>query len=244
MAAIDAILTRLEVRRPSRRQRQHLRRHVPAVRAGPPQVRPRLHLRRYLAARPDRAGDHRRRPNTCSSKRRPTRCCGSPTWPRRADIAHRAQRPRHRRQHVRQPLHPAAARARLRHRRPQHDEVPQRPQRQRRRRRRAEARGRRRVDEVRAERGGRHPRADGLVAGAARHQDAADPHGAHQRQRAWPSPSISPGTTKVKSVIYPGLADHPHHALAKKQMRGLRRADLVRRRLARRGARRSCRASS
>jgi cystathionine beta-lyase/cystathionine gamma-synthase len=25
---------------------------------------------------------------------------------------------------------------------------------------------------------------------------------------------------KVKSVIYPGLADHPHHALAKKQMRG------------------------
>jgi cystathionine beta-lyase/cystathionine gamma-synthase len=25
---------------------------------------------------------------------------------------------------------------------------------------------------------------------------------------------------KVKSVIYPGLTDHPHHALAKKQMRG------------------------
>jgi cystathionine beta-lyase/cystathionine gamma-synthase len=25
---------------------------------------------------------------------------------------------------------------------------------------------------------------------------------------------------KVKSVIYPGLSDHPHHALAKKQMRG------------------------
>ena len=56
-----------------------------------------------------------------------------------SEIAHAPQRPRHRRQHLRQPVHPAAARARLRHRRPQHDQVPQRPQRQRRRHRRAEA---------------------------------------------------------------------------------------------------------
>jgi cystathionine beta-lyase/cystathionine gamma-synthase len=28
------------------------------------------------------------------------------------------------------------------------------------------------------------------------------------------------GHSKVKSVIYPGLSDHPHHALAKRQMRG------------------------
>ena len=64
------------------------------------------------------------------------------------------------------------ARARRRHRHAQHDEVPQRPQRQRRRHRRGQARGRCGVAAVRAERGGRDPRADGLVPGAARHQDA------------------------------------------------------------------------
>ena len=51
MAAIDAVLTRARGRRPRRGQRQHLRRHLPAVRAGAAQVRPRLHLRGHLAAR-------------------------------------------------------------------------------------------------------------------------------------------------------------------------------------------------
>ena len=156
----------------------------------------------------------------------------------------RAQRPRHRRQHLRQPLHPAAARARLRHRHPQHDQVPQRPQRQRRRHRRAQARGRRRVDEVRAERGGRDPRADGLVAGAARHQDAADPHGADQRQRAWRWPSISPAHPKVHVGDLSRAAGSSASRAGQEADARVRRADLVRRRIARGRARRSCRASS
>ena len=48
----------------------------------------------------------------------------------------RAGAPPRRRQHLREPLRPAAARPRRRPRHPQHDEVPQRPQRQRRRHRR------------------------------------------------------------------------------------------------------------
>ena len=64
-----------------------------------------------------------------------------------------------RRQHVRQPVHPAADRVRRRPRHAQHDEVPQRPQRQRRRHRRRGARRRHRVAAVRAERRGRDPRA-------------------------------------------------------------------------------------
>ncbi len=50
-----------------------------------------------------------------------------------------------RRQHVRQPVHPAADRARRRPRHPQHDQVPERPQRQRRRHRHRHARRRHRV---------------------------------------------------------------------------------------------------
>ena len=104
------------VRRSRRGQRQHLRRHVPPVRARAPQVRPRLHLRRHVAARADRAGDHSRTRSTCSSRRRPTRCCTSPTSVRQRDRAPQ-ERPRRRRQHLRQPVHPAAADARRRHRR-------------------------------------------------------------------------------------------------------------------------------
>ena len=94
-----------------------------------------------------------------------------------------ARRAARRRQHVRQPVHPAADRVRRRPRHAQHDEVPERPQRQRRRRRRRAARRRHRVAEVRAERRGRDSRAVRFVAGAARHQDAAAPDGAAQRQR-------------------------------------------------------------
>ena len=47
------------VGRPRGGQRQHLRRHLPAVRTGAAQVRPRLHLRRHLAARDHRPGLHR-----------------------------------------------------------------------------------------------------------------------------------------------------------------------------------------
>ena len=50
--------------------------------------------------------------------------------------------------------------------------------------RRRRARRPHRVAAVRAERRGRDPRADGRLARAARHQDAAAPHGAAQRQYA------------------------------------------------------------
>ena len=45
------------IRRSRAGQRQHLWRHVPAVRAGAPQVRARFHLRRHLEAGARRAGD-------------------------------------------------------------------------------------------------------------------------------------------------------------------------------------------
>ena len=122
-------------------------------------------------------------------------------------------------QHLRQPVRPAAARARRRPRDAQHDQVPQRPQRQRRRRRRRRARRAHRVAEVHPERRGRDPRADGCVAGAARHQDAADPDGAPQRN-AMALAEFLDAHPKVAQVHYPGLPSHPEHALAKRQMRG------------------------
>ena len=137
----------------------------------------------------------------------------------------RAQRGRRRRQHVRQPVRAAADRVRRRPGRPQHDEVPQRPQRQRRRRRRRDARRPHRVAAVRAERRGRHPRADGRVARAARHQDAADPDGAAQRQRdgARRVPRRAP---EGEAVHYPGLPRTRSTRWRRRQMRGLRRPDL------------------
>ena len=137
MAAIDAITTLLEVRRSRRRHRQHLRRHVPAVRQGADALRPDVQLRRHVAAR---ARSSRR-----CGPRREMLFVETPTNPvlRLTDIAarRRASRTRRgvragRRQHVRQPVPPAADRARRRPRRAQHDEVPQRPQRQHRRHRR------------------------------------------------------------------------------------------------------------
>ena len=90
-----------------------------------------------------------------------------------------------------------------------------------------------RVAAVRAERRGRDPRADGRVARAARHQDAADPDGAAQRQRARCWREFLAAHPKVTRVHYPGLPTHPQHELAKRQMRGFGGADLVRARVAR-----------
>ena len=96
----------------------------------------------------------------------------------------------------------------------------QRPQRQRRRRRRRHARRRHRVAAVRAERRRRDPGAVRLVAGAARHEDAAGADGAAQRQRARRWPSSSRRIRRSKHVYYPGLPAHPQHELARRQMRG------------------------
>ena len=120
-------------------------------------------------------------------------------------IAHRKNVARRRRQHLCQPVHPAPADARRRHRAAQHDEVPQRPQRQRRRRRDPQAPGRCGLDEVRAERRRRDPRADGFVADPARHQDADRSAWSAPTRTRRSSPSISTAHPKVKRTIYPGL---------------------------------------
>ena len=62
MAAIDAITTLLEGRRSRGRDRQHLRRHVPAVRQGADALPARVQLRRHVAAGSRRA--RRCGPNT------------------------------------------------------------------------------------------------------------------------------------------------------------------------------------
>ena len=70
----------------------------------------------------------------------------------------------------------------------------------------AGARRRHRVAEVRPERRRRDPRPVRLVAGAARHQDAAAAHGAAQRQRPGARASSWRRTRRSQQVYYPGLA--------------------------------------
>ena len=77
-----------------------------------------------------------------------------------------------------------------------------------------------RVAVVLPERLRRHPEPVRFLAGAARHQDAGAPHGPAQRQRPWRSPTFLAGHPKVTRVLYPGLPDHPQHALAEAQMSG------------------------
>ena len=75
MAAIDAITTLLEVGRPRRRDRQHVWRDVPALRAGAAAVRAvdsATSTRRSRSWSSRRCGPRRR---CCSSRRRPTRSC-------------------------------------------------------------------------------------------------------------------------------------------------------------------------
>ena len=92
------------------------------------------------------------------------------------------------RQHLRQPLGAAAARARLRHRRALGDQVPQRPlrrdRRRRRRRRRRPAGAAARAARLPAERGRRDRRPVRQLPRAARREDAGAAHGAPLRQRA------------------------------------------------------------
>ena len=71
---------------------------------------------------------------------------------------------------------------------------------------------------VPAERGGRRAQPVRCLPHAARHQDAGAAHGAPLRERAARSPTSCEQHPKVERVIYPGLASHPQHALAKRQM--------------------------
>ena len=126
-----------------------------------------------------------------------------------------------RRQHVREPVRAAAARARLRHRRALDDQVPERPLRRHRRRR-----GRRRATSALApmrERLGFLQNAVGAIAGpvrqlprAARREDAGAAHGAPLRERARARAPGSERSRQVARVHYPGLPSHPQHALAKR----------------------------
>ena len=210
----------LKARRPRGRHRQHVRRNVPAVRQGP------------HASTSCRSATSTRRTWTQIERRDPA---GDADALRRDADESRHAAHRHRRggrararakgaarrgQHVRQPLRPAAARAR---RGP----------------RRSTARRSTSTATATASAASSWPRetrtssgcgsfrtrparswARSTLARAARDQDAGRADGAAQRQRAGARrvPVDPPG--RCRSVLYPGLPDHPQHELAKRQMRG------------------------
>ena len=155
----------------------------------------------------------------CTSSRRRIRRCA---LRHRAALGARARarRARRRRQHVLLAVPAEAARARRRHRRPLDDEVPERPLRLgRRHRRREEARS--------TSSGSRSSRtAPGAILspfdswlvlrGIKTLAVRMERHEANGRAvAAWLAKQ-----PKVRKVNYPGLPDHPQHALAKKQMTG------------------------
>ena len=126
------------------------------------------------------------------------------------------------RQHLREPRQPAADRAGRRYRDAQRDEVPQRPQ----RRHRGRAR---RAGSAHCSRSSRRGR---LVGGV------LDPYAAYALGRGLKTLDVRmqrhnanamavarwlARDTRVDQVYYPGLESHPDHALARKQMRGVRR---------------------
>ena len=125
------------------------------------------------------------------------------------------------RQHLRQPLGAAPARARLRHRPPFGDQISERPFRHGGRcgRRRREPRARRapRLPAERRRRGGRAVR---QLPGPARPQDAGACAWSAIAPTRSPSPRWLARHAKIERVIYPGLASHPQHALAQHQMHG------------------------
>ena len=194
-----------------------------AVLAGRPRRDPRRRLRRDVPAggprlRPVGRRAHRRRPSRTSTRSRP-RCrpgetkvvwIETPTNPmlRIADIAaHRDADPRRRRaarrrQHVRDPVPAASARARRRCRRALDDEVPGGPQRRGGRRDPDERRGPRRAPPQAPERGRRDPRAPRRLAGAAGRPHPCGAHGAALRQRrgARRAPHVAPGGRERSST--------------------------------------------
>ena len=158
---------RCSVRRSRHRHRQHVRRHVPALRQGPDAVRADVQLRRYVAAGSDRG---------CDQPQTRMLFIETPTNPvhaadrTRGGIGNRpaAQSRAVGGQHVREPERAASDRVRRRPGRPQHDEVSERPQRQRRRHCRRRAGRAHRVAAIHPERGRRYSQPVRLVAGAAR----------------------------------------------------------------------------
>ena len=173
-------------RRPHRRHRRHLWRHVPAAASGCASAPPvcEVSLRRLHRSRRRRSGDPagdenalgRDADQSAAAHRRPRRRRRAGASARASDLG--------RRQHLLQPLHPAAAGTRHRHRRPFDDQISQRPFRHGRRRRRRRRQGRgARPAEVPAERRRRHLRPVRQLSGAARPQDAGAAHGAAFAER-------------------------------------------------------------
>ena len=81
-------------------------------------------------------------------------------------------------------------------------------------------RGADRAPRLSAERAGRGARAVRLLPHAARHQDPGAAHGAALRQRARDGAVPGERTRRSSGCYYPGLASHPQHALAQRQMHG------------------------
>ncbi len=172
-------------RQPRDRDGRSLRRHVSPVRARAAALRgPRVHLRRSERHRGAGGGV---RPNTRLI------WIETPTNPtlRLVDLARRratgarARHPHRGRQHLRDAVDPAAARARLRHRDAFGHQVPERPLRHGRRQSRwsGEAALAEQIG-IPAERDRRHRRSVRQFPGAARPEDAATAHASEQRERA------------------------------------------------------------
>ena len=223
------------VRRSRGRHGQYIRRHVSIVRARAPQVSARFHLRGLVPPGSDREGDHAVHEDAVPGVAdQPDTAADRSPGSVRAGACARGLRGRG--QHLREPVYPAADRLRRGSGGPQHDEVPQRPQRQRRRRRRRGEGRAHRVAAVHSERRGRDSRADGRLARAAWDQDAADQNGASQRQCA--------GAGRVPCLTRESEAGSLSRAAVASTTRAretsdvrLRRTDLARARLARPGAR-------
>ena len=144
--------------------------------------------------RVERGRPHRRRRARCRVARPRRASCGwrrppiprsrSSTSRRWREVAHAHGAARRGRQHVRDAVPAAAARARRRRRGALEHEVPERPLRRRRRLRRDERRRDRGAARLRAERGRRGAVAVRLLPGAARGEDARGAHGPPLRERA------------------------------------------------------------
>ena len=122
----------------------------------------------------------------------------------------RARSDHRRRQHLRQPLDPAAARAWFRHRRPFGDQVSQRSFRhgrwRRRHRRRASPPAARRAARLSAERGRRHQRPVRQLPRAARPEDTGAAHGAALQQRRGAG-ALAHRTTRGRNGVLPGTRE-------------------------------------
>ena len=187
MAAEDTLAAPARVGRPRGGVRRRVRRHLQTVQTGARARGADVRLRRSDAGRKRRGGaetehqaDLAREPDQPADE--------ADRHPGRRAAGARAQHPARGRQHLRQSVLPATARARRRRRPLQHDQISRRPLRRHRRRPGDVERGSVRAPEVPAER--RRWRAGRLrqLARAARAQDAGRAHAAALGQRACRSP--------------------------------------------------------